>query len=200
VAEIAAWLALRIERAGGRGRSGGSGRGLSGGSGRGLDRRLVEAAALLHDVDKALPGAARDKAGHGLAGAAWLAERGYPELAEAVALHPVTLLVDDDGAARLRAASTEARIVAYADKRAGQRLEPMAERFARWERRHPHRQGDGGWSPEARGAARRHALALEVEVCAVAGCRPAEVGRLRWTGRAIARARATRPDSIADPR
>src|SRR6266571_2941707 len=38
VAEVAGWLAARAQRAG-----------------RTVDRRLVEAAALLHDVDKVLP-------------------------------------------------------------------------------------------------------------------------------------------------
>ena len=50
-----------------------------------VDRRLVETAALLHDLDKAL--AADDPLrtlGHGHAGARWLVDRGFGELAPAV--------------------------------------------------------------------------------------------------------------------
>jgi putative nucleotidyltransferase with HDIG domain len=174
VAEIAGWLAARIERRGGR---------------QAVDRSLVEAAALLHDVDKATPRAERLPGPHGEAGAAWLGRRGYPELGEAVACHPVTLLVDDAHASRVLHAPIEAKLVAYADKRAGQRLEAMAERFGRWRRRHPHSRGSDGWSPEVADAAWRHARRIEDEVCQLAGCRPEDVARLRWTSAALAAAR-----------
>ena len=81
VAEVAAWLAARMEA-----------RGVA------VDRRLVEAAALLHDADKALPVA--DPAHglpHGEGSAAWLTRVGHAELARAVAGHPVTRLLDSDG-------------------------------------------------------------------------------------------------------
>ena len=56
---------------------------------------LVEAAALLHDLDKALPSDDPLRAlGHGHAGARWLDERGYEELAPAVDSHPVGRLTD----------------------------------------------------------------------------------------------------------
>jgi len=174
VGEIAAWLASRI-----------AGRGIP------LDRRLVEAAALLHDIDRLLP---RDdparRLPHGEGSAAWLARRGHAELVPAVAGHPVTRLARPDWrTAWLDAASLEERVVAYADKRAGQRLEPMADRFASWDRRYP-----GGWPGEIPGLARRHALALEADVCRSAGIGPGDVRRLRWTGSALqaARARAAR--------
>ena len=49
--------------------------------------------------------------------------------------HPVTRLLDGDRYRRWAAfASREERIVAYADKRAGQRLESMDARFASWRR------------------------------------------------------------------
>jgi hypothetical protein len=171
VAEVASWLAARTAattRA------------------RQVDRSLVEAAALLHDADKVLP--AGDPAAalpHGDGSAAWLARRGHPELGPAVAAHPVTRLVD---AERYRAwaavASLEERIVAYADKRAGQHLEPMAERFASWKRRYP-----GGWSAAEAVAVRRRADYLESDVCRTAGVTPDEVRRLRWTGAALRAAR-----------
>jgi putative nucleotidyltransferase with HDIG domain len=173
VAEVAAWLALRIEV-----------RGVA------VDRRLVEAAALLHDVDKALP--ADDPARalrHGEGSAAWLTRAGHPELAQAVASHPVSRLLDEDGFQHWAAfASREERIVAYADKRARQHLVSMDSRFATWRRRHP-----TGWSEADLRAIRSRAGRLETDVCRAAGVAPAEVGRLAWTGRALRTAREAPP-------
>jgi HD superfamily phosphodiesterase len=167
VAEVAGWLAARIEDAG-----------------MSVDRRLVEAAALLHDVDKLLP--ATDPAAllpHGDGSADWLARRGHPELARAVAAHPVTRLIDGERFRRWAAfASREERIVAYADKRAGQRLESMAERFASWDRRYP-----GTWPADQRRAVRARATRLEQDVCRAAGVAPAGVRRLAWTGPVLRR-------------
>jgi hypothetical protein len=131
---------------------------------------------------------ARPAARHGEAGAAWLSAHGHPELVEAVSLHPVTRLVTDAGAAALERASLEARVVAYADKRARQRVVSMAERFERWTRRH-----QGGWSPEVAATVWEHARDLETEVCGLAGCQPDQVARLAWTGPAFAAARQTEP-------
>ncbi|MFI5255319.1 MAG: HD domain-containing protein, partial [Candidatus Limnocylindrales bacterium] len=104
-----------------------------------VDRGLVEAAALLHDIDRLLP--ADDPLlalGHGEAGGRWLLQHGQGELARAVAAHPVSRLTDEDRYHRWAAGATrEERIVAYADKRCGQQLEPMASRFAGWVRRYP---------------------------------------------------------------
>ena len=172
VAEVASWLAART-----------AGRTTAGQ----VDRSLVEAAALLHDADKVLPaGDATAALPHGDGSAAWLARRGHPELGPAVAAHPVTRLVDAERyRAWAAAASLEERIVAYADKRAGQRLEPMEARFASWQRRYP-----GGWSAAEAVAVRRRADYLESDVCRAAGVAPNEVQRLRWTGAALRAARA----------
>ena len=163
-------------------------RAANGGDGQGPPGRssLVEAAALLHDADKLLPpGDPARPLPHGDGSAAWLARRGHPELGPAVAAHPVTRLVDAERyRAWAAAASLEERIVAYADKRAGQRLEPMAARFASWQRRYP-----GGWSPAEAAAVRRRADELESDVCRAAGVAPNEVRRLRWTGAALRAAR-----------
>jgi HD superfamily phosphodiesterase len=171
VAEVASWLAARTAARTTAGQ---------------VDRSLVEAAALLHDADKVLP--AGDPAAalpHGDGSAAWLARRGHAELGPAVAAHPVTRLVDAECyRAWAAAASLEERIVAYADKRAGQRLEPMAARFASWQRRYP-----GGWSTAEAVAVRRRADYLESDVCRAAGVAPNEVRRLRWTGAALLAAR-----------
>ena len=172
VAEVAGWLAARIAAAGTT-----------------VDRRIVEAAALLHDVDKLLP--ADDPAHdlpHGDGSADWLTRHGHPELARAAAGHPVTRLVDGERYRRWAAfASREERVVAYADKRAGQRLESMATRFASWQRRYP-----GGWSAAEARAVLERARRLEADVCRAAGVAPEAVRRLAWTGPALAAAASDR--------
>ena len=175
VAEVAGWLAARIAAAG-----------------TAVDRRLVEAAALLHDADKLLPteDPARDLP-HGDGSAAWLTRRGHPELARAVAAHPVTRLVDAERYRRWAAfASREERVVAYADKRAGQRLESMATRFASWQRRYAN-----GWSADEAAAVIVRARRLEADVCRAAGVTPEDVRRLAWTGPALRAASARRGGS-----
>lgn len=170
VAEVASFLAAR---AAARGRS--------------LDPRLAEAAGLLHDVDKLLP--AGDPArhlSHGRGSAAWLRRNGYAELAEAAALHPVTRLLDN-GTSRLADADLETMIVAYADKRVGQRLLPMARRFDGWRRRYP-----GSWSSAEGRRAETRAGRLERVVCEAAGIAPGAVRRRRWVRRALTAARKAR--------
>lgn len=197
VAEVAAWLAARA-----------ADRGLT------VDRALVESAALLHDTDKALP---RDDPlralPHGEGSARWLAAHGFAELAPVVVGHPVSRLADEAWWRRWNAeASLEARLVAYADKRAGQRLESMAARFASWRRRYPPSRGGGSavaptdgarpvatpsredrppssqraaWSEETVAEVAGRAEAIERSVCRRLGIEPADVGRLRWTARAM---------------
>jgi putative nucleotidyltransferase with HDIG domain len=180
VAEVASWLAERTDFAGVP-----------------VDRLLVETAALLHDVDKLLPPNDRARAlPHGDGSADWLARQGHPELSRAVASHPVTKLIDGEAFKRWSAFATrEERIVAYADKRAGQRLESMDERFAEWSRRYPDgldsRPGGGeaAWSPELARDVRARAGRLEAEVCRTAQVTPEEVGRAPWTAKALQAAR-----------
>lgn len=162
VAEVAAWLAARAAAAG-----------LT------IDRSLVEAAALLHDIDKVLP---RDdparRLPHGAAGAAWLTDCGFADLAPAVAAHPVTNLADDAWWQRWqRDATLEERIVAYADKRVGQRLGSMDARFSDWARRYPTAPGETG----AAGRMRERAAELEARLTRELGIAPEGVRRLRWT-------------------
>ena len=171
VADVAAWLARRA-----------AARGLD------VDTVLVDTGALLHDVDK-LPAAGprsaadpRSHLRHGDGSAAWLEARGWGELAPVVRDHPVTRLADPGYEAWVASASLEARIVAYADKRAGQRLEPMAERFASWHRRYP---TGSGWDDDIVALVEVRARELERVVCAAADVDPAEVRRLRWSRRAL---------------
>ena len=151
----------------------------------------MESAALLHDVDKVLP--AGDLAltlPHGARGAAWLAARGYGDLAAAVANHPVTRLGATDADGWLDRATAEELFVAYADKRAGQRLVPMVGRFADWTRRYPEGADWHGWTGVEAAIVRRRAARLESAACARAGVTPEAVRRLAWTGRALAAARS----------
>jgi len=175
VAEVAAFLAERT-----------AARGVT------VDRAVVEAAGLLHDIDKLLPeDDPLQELGHGEAGARWLAQHGYPELSRAVASHPVTRLLDADRYGRWNGVATrEERILAYADKRAGQHLESMKSRFAAWEERYP-RYAEGLRRGRARGER------LEREVCETAGVSPLSVRRLRWVAPALAAARTASPDGMS---
>lgn len=178
VAETAAWLAWRAAAAG-----------------RPVDRHLVESAALLHDVDKlAVVSAELNGQAHGEGSAEWLTRQGYPELGPVVAGHPVTRLADEAWFREwIRTASPEALIVSYADKRAGQKLESMSERFASWERRYPPDERAarprGSWTAETLAAVRARAEVLEQRVCELASVAPGEVRRLAWTSPALTAAR-----------
>jgi len=144
-----------------------------------LDARLAEGAALLHDIDKALPAGDPYRAlGHGAGGAAWLGDHDLGELAEAVTSHPVWALGNAESyEAWVAATSLEARLVAYADKRALQDLVSLDARFERWQRRYP----DSPMEPVAYERARR----LERELCDLAGVAPADVARLPWVDAAM---------------
>lgn len=192
VADVAAWLAARASERGAP-----------------VDRAAVEAAALLHDLDKLAAAGADARLPHGEGSADWLARHGMPELAPLVRDHPVSRLADDALVERLSSAPLEARLVAYADKRAGRRLESMDERFASWRRRYPsgpaertRRTGGGptgiGWSSAVATGVEERARALEREVCSLAGVAPDKVSRLRWSRRAVreaSRQRGSRPSS-----
>ena len=165
VAEVASFLAYRAGRAGVV-----------------VDRRLVETAALLHDVDKALPPTHPLKAlGHGAAGAAWLTEAGHPELSRTLIAHPVTAFASPNVESWLVDAPIEERIVTYADKRATQRVVSLEQRFDRWRRKHPEYRAK---LDRAYGVA----LRLEAAVCEAVAIEPTAVERLRWVDDAFERA------------
>ena len=167
VAEVASFLAYRASQVG-----------------VAVDRRLVVTAALLHDIDKALPKShPLRKLGHGKAGAAWLSEAGHPELARAIEAHPVMRLNDPDAADWVNDGPIEERIVTYADKRATQRVISLEKRFERWQRKHPEYR-------ERLEAAFETAHLLETTLCAAIGITATQVGRLRWVEDALARAEA----------
>jgi putative nucleotidyltransferase with HDIG domain len=165
VAEVASFLAYRAQC-----------RGIH------VDRRLVETAALLHDVDKAF----RDddplrRYPHGRAGAEYVAAAGHPELARAVAAHPVMRLGDDDAEAWVTDGPLEERIVSYADKRGTERVVSIDQRFDRWYRSHPDK--------NARLAlAHDRARRLESVLCDALGVAATDIERLRWVDEARSRA------------
>lgn len=165
VAEVASFLAHRASRAG-----------------LAVDRRLAETAALLHDVDKALP---QDhplrELGHGAAGAAWLREHGHAELARTLIAHPVTRFTEPGAETWVTDAPIEERIVTYADKRATQRVVSLEQRFDRWHRKHPDYRER---LDRAFGVARR----LEDTLCTAIGIEATDVERLRWVDDAMSRA------------
>jgi hypothetical protein len=180
VGEIGGWLAARVaERE------------------PGFDRTIVETAAFLHDVDKLLPPShpARQLP-HGAAAAAWLTEQGHEELGPLIVNHPVTHLVAESWYSEwIETASPGELIVAYADKRAGQRLETVDARFDAWLRRYPLLEDggrEGAWSRETLAQVRCHVARLEMRVCEAANVSPEEVRRLPWTASALRRARIRR--------
>jgi predicted hydrolase (HD superfamily) len=165
VAEVCAFLCAAM-----------SGRGVA------LNSQVAEGAALLHDLDKALPGGDPYRAlGDGTGGAAWLRDHDLGELAAAVAAHPVYVLGNAESYEAWAVATTlEGRLVAYADKRALQDLVSLDARFERWQRRYP----DSPMEPVAYERAQR----LELELCDLAGVAPAQVVRLPWVDEALRRA------------
>jgi putative nucleotidyltransferase with HDIG domain len=96
-----------------------------------VDPRLVEVAALLHDIDK--PETREDGSQHGIVAARWMAERGYPELAEPIASHPIGCLLDPARAPRGWASVA----VAVADRHVAQEFVTIDQRIKDQARRYP---------------------------------------------------------------
>lgn len=116
-----------------------------------VDGALVEAAALLHDIDKV---EIRESGGeHGIVGARRLEELGYPELAMPVASHPIGCLLDDDRFP----IGWPSVIVAVADRHVAQEFLAIDERLDDMKARYPEYAGQID-------AARAAAHALEAQV------------------------------------
>jgi putative nucleotidyltransferase with HDIG domain len=120
-----------------------------------LDPHLVEVAALLHDVDKLETGT--DGRRHGIVAARWMAERGYPELAEPIASHPIACLLDPARTPRGWAAVA----VAVADRHVAQAFVTIDERLDDLANRYPGFRADLA-------AARAPAHAMQADLAAAA--------------------------------
>jgi putative nucleotidyltransferase with HDIG domain len=132
-----------------------------------VDVRLVEVAALLHDIDK--PETRAGGGIHGQVAAERLATMGWPELMAPVASHPVTCLLDDACFPR----GWPSVIVSVADRHVAQEFLTVDQRIDDMKVRHPEYASDLD-------AARRPAQALEAELSEAAGLEAAElVERLR---------------------
>jgi putative nucleotidyltransferase with HDIG domain len=128
-----------------------------------VDPGLVEVAALLHDVDKLETRDHGDE--HGLVGARWMAERGFPELSEPIASHPIGCLLDPARAPRGWASVA----VAVADRRVAQSFVSIDERIDDLARRYPAFRTDLE-------AAHQPARAMEADLAAAAGLTVEELG------------------------
>lgn len=125
-------------------------------AGAAVDPQLVTVAALLHDVDKL---ATRDHGQqHGLVGARWMAERGFPELAEPIASHPIGCLLDPARSPR----GWDSVAVAVADRHVAQGYLSIDGRIDDLVQRYP------GFRNELE-AARAPARAMQADLAAAAG-------------------------------
>ena len=116
-----------------------------------IDGALVEAAALLHDLDKVE--IRRSGGEHGIVGARRLEAAGFTELAMPVASHPLHALLDDDRFP----IGWPSVIVAVADRHVGTEFLTVDERLDDMKLRHPEHAASID-------AARRPAHALEAQV------------------------------------
>ena len=136
-----------------------------------VDPQLVAVAALLHDVDKGVTQADGER--HGVLGAQWMAERGFPELAEPIASHPIACLLDPSRTPRGWASVA----VAVADRHVAQDFVSIDERI----------DDQAGRYPAFRAsleAARAPAHAMQADLAAAAGLTSDELDvRLKaaWT-------------------
>jgi hypothetical protein len=107
-------------------------------------------------VDKGVTHADGER--HGVLGAQWMAERGFPELAEPIASHPISCLLDPSRAPRGWASVA----VAVADRHVAQEFVSIDERI----------DDQAGRYPEFRAgleAARAPAHAMQADLAAAAG-------------------------------
>lgn len=132
-----------------------------------VDGKLVEVAALLHDIDKLE--IRRSGGEHGIVGARRLEASGYPELAMPVASHPITALLDQDRFPM----GWPSVIVAVADRHVAQEFMTVDERLDDMQRRHPE------YAVRIE-AARRPAHVLEAQLAEAVGLSVSELAdRLR---------------------
>ncbi len=91
-----------------------------------INLQLLESAALLHDIDKAIPKMAGEQ--HPDAGVRVLRESGMGELADIVATHPVHMLLNSDNGPR----TWEEKLLFLADKMVKYEVLTVDKRFDLW--------------------------------------------------------------------
>ena len=132
-----------------------------------VDPHLVTVAGLLHDIDKLETRGNGEQ--HGILAGRWLAERGYPELAEPVASHPISCLADPARSPR----GWPSVALAVADRHVAQAFVSNDQRIDDQARRYPEFRA-------ALDAAREPARAMQAELASAAGLSVAELeARLR---------------------
>lgn len=132
-----------------------------------VDGALVEAAALLHDIDK--EEIRRSGGEHGVVGARQLEAAGFAELAMPVASHPLQALLDDDRFP----IGWPSVLVAVADRHVAQEFMTIDDRLDDMKTRHPEH-------VESIESARRPAHALEEQLAEATGLSVGDlVARLR---------------------
>lgn len=91
-----------------------------------VNKELVVAAALLHDIE-------RDKSSHVIAGAKLIKSMGFPEVAEVARKHGLSKIKDEN----IQLKTVEEKIMFYADKRVnGNKIVSLSERIKDLEERY----------------------------------------------------------------
>jgi uncharacterized protein len=138
-------------------------------SGEALDRDMVQAAALLHDIAKME--SLRTGQRHAQIGAQWLSRLGFEEVGEIVRQHVVL----DDGHPPDRI--TEAHLVHYADKRVRHtEIVSLAERFIDLRERYGKTLQHRGWLEKLE----QQNLCLEAMIFSRIPITPESLNRLQW--------------------
>ncbi|MBI5018813.1 HD domain-containing protein [Candidatus Gottesmanbacteria bacterium] len=155
VARLAVWFAQRL---------------MAEGSVKEINIPLLEAAALLHDIDKMVPKLPHEQ--HPDAGVRILTAAGYPLIADLVKTHPLHAILDQNIAPR----SIEQKLLYLSDKMVKHEIITVDQRFALWR--------SENLPATARDVLDRSyplVKALETEVCGVLRVAPEDVAKLANT-------------------
>jgi putative nucleotidyltransferase with HDIG domain len=95
-----------------------------------VDTKLLLAAALLHDIDKVLPGRPGER--HPDTAVRILREEGMPEVADLVKTHPLHAILDPEISPKTR----EEKLLYLADKMVKYDMVGVDRRFALWNEEH----------------------------------------------------------------
>ena len=136
-------------------------------AGEEVNEELLEAAALVHDLDKMLTKDSPDKE-HGMLTKSILEEKGFPEVGRLAELHRFSHLIVDD------IEGWEGKILNYADKRVKHdELVSLKERFDDNHVRYPQFVGSRDQK-----VGEKNTLKLEKEIFNKIGLKPGELGEM----------------------